>query len=381
MGERGPLPSRAEPAPPLPQLPRRLRARGAHVQQRRPDRDHAPRGGRHARVPGPRDRLVGDRAAHRAVRLLRRDPAQEHDGEPGRGEPASPAGPPAGGEGARGRVRAREPDAGRPAGVPRSRVAPGRAGLGRRLDARPRQCPDRRGALRPRVPRPILRRVRPLRALPPGRRGWDGEDPGVGRAALRDPGRDDPRAGAADGGEAHPDQRELVAPAHRARRAGAVDGRDARGDARSDRASRRRVRQRLRLTRLYRPGAAPEPSSCPAPAAEPGTGRHPVRPVRGHAAPAGRAVRLRRPAAHLPAHSPRLLVRREPVPPPSGPGQAAPRPRNPGHDRRPRPVLDADGAACRRRAAGDDDARAERHRRLAERPLPDRDAPGGRAVR
>ena len=52
----------------------------------------------------------------------------------------------------------------------------------------------------------------------------------------------------------------------------------------------------------------------------------------------------------------------------------------PRDDRRARLVLDADGAPRRRRAAGDDDARAQRHRRLAERRVPDRHAPGGRAV-
>ena len=328
LGERRPLPPRAEPAPSLPQLPRRLRARGAQLQQRRSDRDHAPRRGRHARLPGPGDRLVGDRAPHGALRLLRRHPAQEHDGEPRRGEPASPPGPSPRDEGPRGGVRAAEPDARRPARVPRGRVAPGRAGHRRRRDARPRPHPGRRGALRSRVPRAVLRGLRPLRGLPPRRGGRRGQDARVGRAALRDPGRDDPDAGAPDGREADADQRELVAPARRARRAGSLDGRDARGDAGPDRAPRRRVRQRVRLARLRRPAAAPQPSSRPAPAAESGARRHPVRPPGGHAAPAGRALRLRRPAARLPRHPPRLLVRREPVPPPPGPRRvfAAPSP-------------------------------------------------------
>ena len=293
------------------------------------------------------------------------------------------AGPPAGGEGARGRVRAGEPDAGRPAGVPRSRVAPGRAGHGRRLDARPRQCPGRRGALPTAGSSPATASDSTASSATSGAPS-DGtaEDPGVGRAALRDPGRDDSRAGAADGGEAHPDQRELVAPAHRARRAGAVDGRDAGGDARSDRASRRRVRQRLRLARLHRPGAPPEPSLLPCP-----SGRTRYGPLIPFARFADMLLqpgepfdfdgqRLTYPRIRLvywcggnPFHHHQDLARLR---------RAL---ATPGHDRRPRPVLDADGAARRRRAAGDDDARAERHRRLAERPLPDRDAPGGRAVR
>src|SRR5216110_2346807 len=68
---RRPLPPRAESAPPLPQLSRRLRARRAHVQQRRAVGHHAARGGLDAQVPGSGDGVVGDRTAHRPVRLLR----------------------------------------------------------------------------------------------------------------------------------------------------------------------------------------------------------------------------------------------------------------------------------------------------------------------
>ena len=54
------------------------------------------------------------------LRLLRRHPAQEHDGEPGRREPAPVRDHLRRGEGARRRVRAAEPDARRSAGVRRT---------------------------------------------------------------------------------------------------------------------------------------------------------------------------------------------------------------------------------------------------------------------
>ena len=80
----------------------------------------------------------------------------------------------------------------------------------------------------------------------------------------------------------------------------------------------------------------------------------------------GRDHRLQRPAHHFPRHQADLLVRRQSVPPspghqPAGAGLAAARDRH-----RARDLLDADGALRRHRAAGDHDARAQRHR--ARRP-------------
>ena len=187
------------------------------------------------------------------------------------------------------RVRAGEPAARRPARVRRRRVAPGRPGDRRGRDARPRLHARRRGAARPRVPRALLRRLRALRGVPAGGRGRGPEDARVGRAALRDRRGDDPRARAAHGHEADARQRELVAPARRARRAAAVDGGDARGDARPDRPAGRRLRPGLRVAR--RTSAAPplhvRPPALP-------QGENPVRafiPVARdgrHAAPPGR---------------------------------------------------------------------------------------------
>ena len=206
------------------------------------------------------------------------------------------------------------------------------------------------------------------------------EDARVGRAAVRNPRREHSRARPADGRETDADQRELLAPARRARRAGAVARRDVGGDARPDRAAGRRLRSGLRFARLHRSRAAARGPADVGAGPKPRERLHPLRTGRGHAARSGRAVRLRRPAPHLPGHPPRLLVRRQPVSSPSGPGAPAPRARSTGDDRRPRLVLDADGPPRRRRAAGDDDARAERHRRLAERPVSHRHASGGRAV-
>ena len=194
LGERRPLPPRAEPAPSLPQLPRAASCAGEHSYSN---------GALTVIMP----HVVGDMRGYldraTAWSVIERHtelfvcfggiPLKNTMVSPGGASRHPLAGPPPRGEGPRGRVRAAEPDARRPARVPRGRVAPGRAGHRRRRDARPRPRPGRRGALRPRVPRALLRGIRPLRALPPRRGGRLGQDPRVGRAALRDPGRDDPR--------------------------------------------------------------------------------------------------------------------------------------------------------------------------------------------
>ena len=77
---------------------------------------------------------------------------------------------------------------------------------------------------------------------------------------------------------------------------------------------------------------------------EPRARVHPLRPGGGHAAPSGRAVRLRRHAPRLSRDSSRVLVRRQPLPSPPAPRAAAPGTRPAADDRRPRFVLDADGA-------------------------------------
>ncbi len=157
--------------------------------------------------------------------------------------------------------------------------------------------------------------------------------------------------------------------------------RDAGGDARPDRAAGRRIRPGLRLARLRRPGAPARGAARRLP-----QGENPVRAFIPFARVADMLLHPGEPfdfdgqRLTYPDDPPRLLVRRQSLPPPPGPRAPAPRAGPAGDDRRPRVVLDADGAPRRRRAAGDDDARAERHRRLAERRVPDRDAPGGPAV-
>ena len=200
--------------------------------------------------------MVGDRTAHRPVRLLRRDPGQEHDGEPGRRQPSPGPRPPARRAAPRRRVRAAEPDARRPARVRRRRVAAAGAGQRRSPHAGARPHARHRGTARPRVPRALLRRLRALRALSARRARRLRQDARVGRASLRGARRDDPRARPPYGLAAHADQRELLAPAGRARRAGAVARGDAGRDARPNRATGRRLRPGLRLARLHRPGAA-----------------------------------------------------------------------------------------------------------------------------
>ena len=92
----------------------------------------------------------------------------------------------------------------------------------------------------------------------------------------------------------------------------------------------------------------------------------------------GGDARLQRRAATAARHPARLLGRRQPVPPPPGPQPAAPRVRAARHDRRARAVLDGDGPPRRHRVADHDDARARRHRRRPQRRLRHRDAPGAR---
>ena len=303
---------------------------GEHtLQQRRADRDHAARRRRHARVPGPGDRVVGARAAHRAVRLLRRHPDQEHDGEPRRRQPAPP----------RGTTCARR----RPAGAEfvllsplrddlpefvERRVAPDRAGHRRRRDARPRVTSWSTRSLRPRVPRALLRRASTAssatssarRTARPKTPEWAERLSGIPAATIRALAR---RMAA---------KRTLINVNWSLQRV--EHGEQAPWMAVTLAAMLGQIGlpgggfgQRLRLDGLHRPGAAPRASPPPCRRAEPGARLHPVRARRGHAAPSGRAVRLRRPAAHLSRHPPRLLVRRQSVPPPSGPRPAAPRAR------------------------------------------------------
>ena len=108
---------------------------------------------------------------------------------------------------------------------------------------------------------------------------------------------------------------------------------------------------------------------------------HPGRALHRHAAQSRRQGFLQRPGPHLSRHPPGLLGGRQSVPPSPGPqppdgGVAQAR-----DDRLPRAVLDAGRAHGRHRAAGDDHARARRHRLRQPRAVPDRHEEGARADR
>ncbi len=100
---------------------------------------------------------------------------------------------------------------------------------------------DRRAA-RPRLSRPLLRRLADVRGLSARPRRRPAEGCRLGRGDLRHAGGRDRRAGAARGRAAHPDHLLAILAARRAWRAAGVDGRGAGGDARPDRLAGRRFR-------------------------------------------------------------------------------------------------------------------------------------------
>ena len=123
-------------------------------------------------------------------------------------------------------------------------------------DARDRAHAARRGPARPRFPRPLLRRLRDLRALSdrPRRRAAKGR--GWAAAISGIPAADIVASRAAWPHGRTLDHRLAFAAARRTWRAAGVDGRCARRDARPDRAARRRLRLRARRARPHRPPAA-----------------------------------------------------------------------------------------------------------------------------
>ena len=129
-------------------------------------------------------------------------------------------------------------------------------------------------------------------------------------------------AGPPDGGRAHAGHGQLVAAAGRARRAAGVAGPGPGRDARPDRLAGRRIRARVRIIQRCRPGPPPLRAAS-APGRERHRLLHPGGQDRGHAAASRRGLRLRRAAPPLPGCQARLLVRREPVPPPPEPRPAA----------------------------------------------------------
>ena len=112
-----------------------------------------------------------------------------------------------------------------------------------RADARPRAHAGRRGAARPRISRPLLRRLGDFRGIS-ARAANDGQpkDAAWAAAICGMPAERDRRAGAARRRPAHARHLLDVAAARRAWRAAGLDGGRAGGDARPDRAAGRRLR-------------------------------------------------------------------------------------------------------------------------------------------
>ena len=311
-------------------------------------------------------------------------PAQEHRRQPRRRHPPHRPRPPARRRRARRRVRPLQPAARRPARRRRRRLAPARPGTDVAVMLGLAHTLVDRGPARPRLPRPLLRRLRPLRALPPRPRRRRSRRPPEWAAAISGIPAETIRALARRmAGAPHAGQRQLVAAARRPRRAAALDG-------------RRRWRRMLGQIGLpgggfgfgygsmayIGEGAAPLPASPSSPRARtPSTPFIPVARIADMLLHPGEPFDYDGQRPHLPRHQARLLVRRQPLPPPPGPRPPPPRP-GPArdvvvHD----PFWTADGPPRRHRAPRDRHAGAQRHRRPPQRPLPDRDAPGRRALR
>ena len=159
--------------------------------------------------------------------------------------------------------------------------------------------------------------------------------------------------------------------------------RDAAGGVpRPDRAAGRRLRLRLRLGGRHRRAAAGVPRArrwrrCqPAQPRDPG-GAHRRLPAASRASPTTSTAA----AAPIPTSGSsigRAAIRSTTIRTSTGCARAFRRPQT---DHRARAVVDGDRAPRRHRAAGDDDARAQRYRLRAARPLRHRHAEGDRAGR
>ena len=373
--ERRPLPSCAEPGPSLPELGRRLCAPPGFLQPgggARADAAHRGADGRadvHAHAVGRHGRAL------QALRLLRRRAAQEQPDQCRRRHQASRQGR-ALRHARQGRaLRQRDADRRRPRHRRRRRMAGDPAQHRHRPDPGALPHADGGEPARPRLPRPLHRGLREVRALA-RRQGCR-----LGREDHRHPCVAHRRTGARDGGDAHDGQHQLVAAAQPSRRA-AVLGDDHAGlHAGPGRPAGRRLRRGLRpgqpdgqrVSEVQRPDAA---------AGHQRRERlHPGRALHRHAAAAGRHGAVQRPRPRLSRHPAGLLGGRQSVPSPPGPqppdaGLAQAR-----DHRVPRAVLDAGRAHGRHRAAGHHQPGARRHRLRQPRALPDRHEEGARAGR
>ena len=248
-------------------------------------------------------------------------------------------------------------------------------------DARAGPHAGRRGAARPRLPRPLLRRLgRSSSAYLLGRDDGQPKDAAWAAAICGLAGRRrSSRWRAALAGRRSAGHRRSVAAARRARRAAGLDGRRAGGDARPDRPAGRRLRlcagrrSAIPASRRWRCRCRP----CRR-AATASRDFIPVARIADMLLHPGEPFDYNGQRLHLSRHPAGLLGRRQPVPPPPGPQPAAPRLRAAGHGRRARDRLDRDRAPRRHRAARDDHAGARGHRRRAERSAAGGDAPASR---
>ena len=231
-------------------------------------------------------------------------------------------------------------------------------------------------------PRPVLHRIRAVRALSHGTRRRPAEESGMGGADLWRRCGGNPRARPQARRDAQSIDDELVDPACAPRRATVLDADHARRDARSDRPAGRRLRVRARLARRRRQSPAGRCGHArAADRQEPCEHRGPIGAPDRYARASGRRVRLQRRAAALSRYSSGLLGRRQSISSSPGSESAATGLAAPGYGGRPRNALDADGAPRGHRSAGDDDARAQRPGRLGTRSVPVRDASRDRSDR
>ena len=179
---------------------------------------------------------------------------------------------------------------------------------------------------------------------------------------------------------AHARHGQLVAAARRSRRAAVLDGRRAGRHDRLDGPAGRRLRLRLRRDPLGRRAARPPPHHGAPAGPEPRHREDARRAHRRPAARAGPADRLRRPAHHVPRRAPRLLVRRQPVPPPPGSEPPGARLAAARDGDRARVVVEPRRALRRHRLPRGHGAGAQRRRRRLGRLVDLGDAPGRRAA-
>src|SRR6266540_1684387 len=198
---------------------------------------------------------------------------------------------------------------------------------------------------------------------------------GLGGGDHRRRSRHDPPACAPRGCNAHARELRVVAAARAPRRAALLGGDRAGGDAGRHRASRRRLRLRLRLDQWHRRAARRCSGPRRAAAAQSGADHDPGRAHRRHAAQSRRELRLQRSAVYFPRYSPGLLGRRQSLPSSPGSQSAAARLAEAADDHRARDLVDGDRASRRHRAPRHHAARAQRRRRLLARYVHSRHAP------